>query len=118
MGALKIVAAPLLLEVAPVDPRNKAVERLYSASELLDQVRDVLENPDLDEWLNLNHLFRALNDHDERCTDLGYEGFGAWCDRLVAEARLPNRELGSDGFFEMRLLLSSELRRVESLVVS
>ena len=111
------MTAPLLLEIAPIDPRDKAVKRLYSASELLDQVTDVLEDPDLDEALYLNHLFSALKDRCERCTDPGYEGLGVWCDRLVAEADLPHRELGSDGVLEMKRLLRSELRRRKSPVM-
>ena len=43
------MTAPLLLEIAPIDPRDKTVKRLYSARELLDQVKDVSEDPDLDE---------------------------------------------------------------------
>jgi hypothetical protein len=113
--AISVVAD--VFELNPVDPRDNAAKRVYSASELLDQVKDVFEDPDLDEELYLNHLFKALNDHGERCTDPGYEGFGAWCDRLVTEAHLPHRELGSDGVLEMRFLLRSELRRRESPVV-
>ncbi len=41
-----------------------------------------------------------------------------WRARLVAEAHLPHRELGSDSAFEMRFLLRSELRRRESPVVA
>jgi hypothetical protein len=113
--AISVVAE--VFDLDPVDPRDKAVKRVYSASELLDQVTDMFEDPDLDETLYLNYLFRVLNDRDEGCTDPGYEGFGAWCDRLVSEAHLPHRELGSDGVCEMRFLLRSELRRRESPVV-
>ena len=45
----------------------------------------MFEDPDLDEGLYLNHLCRALNDHGERRTDSGYEGFGGWCNGLMAE---------------------------------
>ena len=113
--AISVIAE--VFELNPIDPRDKTVKRLYSASELLDQVTDVLEDPDLDEALYLNHLFSALKDRCERCTDPGYEGFGAWCDRLVAEADLPHRELGSDGVLEMKRLLRSELRRRKSPVM-
>ncbi len=107
--AISVIAEVFGLD--PIDHSDKDMKRLYLASELLDQVKDVFEGPDLDEGLYLNHLFRALNDHGERCTDPGYEGFGARCDRLVAEAHLPHRELGSDAVFELKLLLDRELRR-------
>tara|TARA_Y100000815_G_C13027933_1_gene381994 strand:- start:171 stop:494 length:324 start_codon:yes stop_codon:yes gene_type:complete len=73
--AISVIAE--VFELDPTDPRDKDVKRLYLASELLDQVKDVFEDPDLDEERYLNHLFRALNDHDERFKDPGYEGFGA-----------------------------------------
>lgn len=64
-----------------------------SATDLLTQAFSGSRSPvDMPERY-VNKLLLILRDLDERFGDPHYQGFGAWCDRLVDEAAQPNREL-------------------------
>jgi len=65
----------------------------------------------------VNFLLMILRDLDERWGDSHYQGFGAWCDRLVDEVAQPNRELCPDNIHTLLREVGCErLRRTHPVV--
>lgn len=107
----------LELELGPVDSSGENRWRECSASELLDQVQDVLEAPGVREELVLGGLREVLWDMDRSNRDFDHVDFGDLCDIYVSEADMPHRALSSDDVSMMKDSLRSELRRRKKPVV-
>lgn len=115
--AAAVVAKLFEFELGPIDSIDEKGLRGCSASELLDQVQDVFEDPNVREELLLDLLRLELYDMERSSRDLGYDDFGVLCDIFVAEACMPHRYLSSDDISILRDLLRSEQRRRENPVV-
>lgn len=93
------------------DRRDGRNERMYSASELLDQAKDVLDTSERTKEVYFNLLLRMIHDLETRCADMSYEHFGAWINRTHNDVT-PPQPLRS-GAWISRMLFTHRMQQDE-----
>ncbi|MEO1819008.1 hypothetical protein [Pseudomonas sp.] len=93
-----------LFQLDLYDLRDGRRGRMYSASELLDQAKDVLDTSERTKDVYYNLLLRMIHDLETRCADTSYEYFGAWVYRISCDVT-PSKPLRSEAWISRMLLI-------------